>query len=95
MLDNDDIIKLSEVFVTKEDLKDFATKSDVLAFKNEILTVQDKILEELKTLTQEKTFEDEQDKKQKRILEIHNNALKNHKILSENESAEIEELRVF
>ncbi len=51
MLDNEDIQKLIDVFATKEDIKDFAKKDDIAEFKNEILTGQDEILKELKTLT--------------------------------------------
>jgi hypothetical protein len=95
MLDNNDIVKLSEVFATKEDLKNFATKDDVLEFKNEILTGQDEILKELKALSQEKTVKDAQDERQKKVLEIHNHALVKSKILSEGEVSEINKLRVF
>ena len=52
MLDNNDIIKLSEVFAIKDDIKNFATKEDVLEFKNEILEGQDEILKELKNMTE-------------------------------------------
>jgi hypothetical protein len=81
-----EIEKLSEVFATKEDL---------IEFKDEILTGQDEILEKLGILLQEKTVGDEQDKRQKKVLEIHNNALKKNKILSENQVSEIDKLRVF
>lgn len=97
MLDNNDIQKLIKaqepVFATKKDMQDI--KDDIFEFKSEILTGQDQILKELKTLTQEKTFGDEQDKKQKKVLEIHNNALKKNKILSEEEMVEVAKLQVF
>lgn len=95
MLDNNDIVKLSEVFTTKEDIKNFATRDDVLEFKSEILTGQDQILKELKALTGEKTIKDAQEIRQKKVLEIHNNALKDSKILSAEQATEIENLRVF
>jgi len=97
MLDKNDIQKLieaqKEVFVTKEDLQE--VKDDILEFKNEILTGQDQILKELKDLSQEKTVNDAQDKRQKKVLEIHNNALKSNKILSDEQAVEIDKLRVF
>ena len=99
MIDNKDIEKLSEVFATKEDLKEleekFATKADLTAFKSEILDGQDEILKELKALGQEKTIADGQDKRKTKVLEIHNNALKTGKILSEKQVTEIDGLRVF
>jgi len=86
MINDEDIQKISEVF---------ATKDDVLEFKDEILTGQDEILEKLNILLDEKTVGDAQDKRQKKVLEIHNNALKKNKILSETEISEIDKLRVF
>ena len=86
MLNDKDIKKLSEVFATKE---------DVVEFKNEILNGQDEIMEKLDILIQEKTIGDEQDKRQKKVLEIHNNALRKTKVLSEKEASEIDKLRVF
>lgn len=94
MLDNKDIEKLDELFVTKDDFKieieKLATKNDV----NEILTGQDKILGKLETLLQEKTAGGEQDKRKKRFFQIHNVALKRNKILSSEEAAEIDALNV-
>ena len=97
MFDNEDIKKLIKaqelVFATKKDLQDI--KDDIFEFKSEILTGQDEILKELKTLTQEKTTKDAQDKRQKDVLKIHNNALKKSKILSDAEALEVDKLRVF
>ena len=72
-----------------------AFKADVTAFKNEMLGGQDKILTMLTALTQEKTVGNEQDKRQKKVLEIHNDALKRGKLLSEKELVDIEGLRAF
>ncbi len=83
MIDNNDIVKLSEVFVTKEDIKEFITKKDFDDFKDKSLSKLDKILEGIVPLKQEKVMKDLQDKNQKKVLEIHNNALKANKILSE------------
>lgn len=80
MFENNDIQKLSD---------------EIVEFKNEILTGQDEILEKLNILLDEKTVGDEQDKKQKKVLEIHNVALKGNKILTEEQVLEIDELRVF
>ncbi|OGZ79128.1 MAG: hypothetical protein A2528_00625 [Candidatus Staskawiczbacteria bacterium RIFOXYD2_FULL_37_9] len=97
MLDAEDIKKLIEaqepVFATKKDLQDI--KDDIFEFKSEILTGQDQILKELKTLTEEKTVKDAQEKREKKVLEIHDSALKNNKILSKEQSLEIDNLRVF
>jgi hypothetical protein len=80
MFENNDIQKLSD---------------EIVEFKDEILTGQDEILEKLNILLDEKTVGDEQDKRQKKVLEIHNNALKKSKILSEEQVSEIDKLRVF
>lgn len=105
MLDDNDIKKLKiilltkeqflEVGVTKEDLKEFVTKKDFDDFKGKSLSKLDKILEGITPLEQEKTMKDLQDKNQKKVLEIHNSALKKNKILTEQEVSEINELRVF
>ncbi len=74
------------------------TKLDNKADKeitDKILASQDEIITKLDTLLQEKTIGDEQDKRQKKVLEIHNSALKSNKILSENQASEIDGLRVF
>lgn len=93
MIDDKDIEKLGEIFATKDDMKEM--RDEIVEFKNEILTGQDDILGKLDALLQEKTVEDEQDKRQKKVLEIHNNALKRNKILSEEEISNIHQQRVF
>ena len=97
MLDKEDIKKIIEaqedVFATKNDLQEI--KNDIFEFKSEILTGQDNILKELKALRQEKTVGDEQDKRKTKVLQIHNDALKSSKILSEKQSVEIDGLRAF
>ena len=95
MLENKDIEKLIEVFATKGDIKELATKEDVTEFKDEILTGQDEILDKLNALLQEKTTGDYQDKKQKRVLFIHNESLKRNKILSSKELEDITKLEFF
>jgi len=62
---------------------------------NKILSSQDEIITKLDVLLQEKTIGDEQDKRQKKVLQIHNNALKSKEILSPQETTEIDNLRVF
>jgi hypothetical protein len=97
MLSNEDIQNLikvqEEIFATKKDLQDI--KDNIFEFKSEILTGQDKVLTKLDTLLQEKDVKDEQDKRQKKILEIHNNALKRSKILTEEEVTQISQSSVF
>ena len=83
MLEDNDIEKLREAF------------TEVFATKDEFLTGQDEILTKLNILLDEKTVGDEQDKRQKKVLEIHNNALKSNKILSDEQAVEIDKLRVF
>jgi len=73
----------------------FATKDDLIKFKDEILTGQDKILGLLTSSSQEKTVGDDQDKRQKKVLEIHNTALKEKGVLSPGQALEIDKLRVF
>jgi len=86
---------LIDIVATKEDLNAFATKEDVASFKDEILTGQDEIFKKLDTLLQEKTVGDEQDKKEKKILAIHNKALAKHNILSVKDSQEVAKLNFF
>jgi hypothetical protein len=95
MLDNNDIIKLSEVFATKDDIKELVTKKEFDDFKDKSLSKLDKILEGITPLEQEKVMKDLQDKNHKKVLEIHNNALKDGKILSVEQSSQIDNLRVF
>lgn len=75
--------------------KDIEKLKDVFATKDEFLTGQDEILTKLNILLDEKTIGDEQDKRQKKVLEIHNNALKKSNILSEEQASKIDKLRVF
>ena len=56
---------------------------------------QDEIMEKLSLLLQEKEIGNEQGKRQKKVLEIHNNALKKNKVLSIEEVSEIDKLQVF
>ena len=97
MLDNDDIKKLIEaqeaIFVTKKDFENI--KDDITEFKDEILTGQDEILTKLDILLTEKPIKDAQDKRKTDVLKIHNNALKKNKILSEEQAAEIDKLKIF
>ena len=93
MLDNKDIEKLSEVFATKEDINNlsevYATKENITEFKNEILEGQDEIIEKLSLLLEEKVIGGEQDKRHKKVLEIHNKALKRGGVLMGKEVSEI------
>jgi len=86
---------LDEHFAMKKDLDKFTLKNDFNDFKDKSLSNQDKILGKLDTLLQEKKIGDAQDKRQKEVLKIHNNALKKNKILTEQEVVEINNLRVF
>jgi len=61
---------------------------------DKILTSQDKIITKLDKLLQEKTMDEEQEKRKKRAFEIHNNALKRGNILSAEEIVEIGKLDV-
>ena len=78
MLDKKDVVKLIDAlelsFATKKDFQ--GIKDDIFDFKSEVLTGVDKILGEVKALRQEKTVGDDQDKRQKKVFEIHNAALK-------------------
>jgi len=69
--------------------------AEINKFREESLKGQDEIITKLDTLLREKTVGDEQNKRQKKVLEIHNGALKSSKILSEQQSTEIDGLRVF
>lgn len=109
MLDDNDIKKLKETFLTKdlflevgvnkEDIKEldekFVTKVEFNEFKNTSLSKLDEILDGVNSLKQEKTFKDAQDKREKEVLKIHNEALKRNKILTEEESLKISQSSVF
>lgn len=95
MIDNKDIEKLGDIFVTKEDIKVFATKDDLVQLKDEVLSGQDAIIGKLDMILQEKIIGDEQGKRQKKVLEIHNNSLKRSKILSKEEISKIGKLQIF
>jgi len=84
---------MQENFAGKKDFEEF--KNDMTEFKNDMLGFEDKALEDLEVLKQEKTMRDAQDKRKTKVLEIHNNALKSNKILSSKQSAEIDGLRAF
>ena len=77
---------LKETFIGKKEFK---------KFENDMANFKDEALEKLGNLTQEKTVGDEQDKRQKKVLKIHNTALKKSKILSAAEAIEVDNLRVF
>jgi len=68
---------------------------EIVEFKNEILTGQDEILTKLNLLLDEKVVGDDQNKRKTKVLEIHNDALKRGKILSDQESLQIDQLSAF
>lgn len=76
-------------------LENKVDKSEFYDFKNQTLTIEEAILKNTQALLLEKKVSDAQNKRQKKVLEIHNKALKENKILSEKQAAEIEKLRVF
>ena len=80
-----------------EELKDefIEFKNEMTGFKDENLTGQDKILKKLDILLDEKDVKDYQEKKQKKILAIHNEALKKNKILTTKDLSEITRLEFF
>jgi len=81
---------LEETFAGKKEFNEF--KNEMTGFKNESLTNQDAILKKLDILLDEKEVKEFQEKKQKKILAIHNESLKRHQILSPEESAQIAKL---
>ncbi len=82
MINDKDIEKLGEVFATKEDF-------------NKIMNGQDEIVGKLNLLLEEKTIGDAQGKRQKKVLEIHHNALKKAKVLSADDVSRGDKLQVF
>jgi len=75
--------------------ENFVNKKEFKELKNDLVSFKDSALKDLGDLKQEKTIGDEQDKRQKKVLHIHNDALKANKILSEKQSEEIDGLKVF
>lgn len=84
---------LMENVATKDDLENI--REDVKTFKTEILTGQAEILLEIKSLKGEKSLGDTQDTRKQKVLEIHNEALKRNKILSDVEVLDISKLHAF
>lgn len=77
----------------EEDISEF--KQDMMEFKKDALDFQDKALKDLSDLKQEKSLGDAQDKRKTKVLEIHNDALKRGKILSDTEVLDINKLQAF
>jgi hypothetical protein len=82
---------INEHCASKDDLKNCATKESV----NDILAGQAEILKELKELKGEKDIGDAQDKRKGEVLKIHNGALKRNKILSPEETLQIDQMGAF
>ena len=70
-------------------------EKDISDFKDSTMRFEDRALKDLEDLKREKTVGDEQNKRKTKVLEIHNDALKSGKILSEKQSAEIDALHAF
>lgn len=70
-------------------------ENDAKEFRNDMLSFKDQALKDLEDLKQEKTMGDEQDKRKTKVLEIHSDALKSNKILSESQITQIKELHAF
>ena len=64
-------------------------------FNNDMMSFKDEALRKIGEIQQEKTIGDAQDKRQKEVLKIHNDALKRNKILSDNEAMRIAKSEVF
>jgi len=71
--------------------KTFATKESSM----EMLKLGAEILQEIKSLKREKDIGDAQDKRKTKVLEIHNSALKRNKILSPEETLQIDQMGAF
>ncbi|MBL7156060.1 MAG: hypothetical protein ISS87_00450 [Candidatus Pacebacteria bacterium] len=84
---------MKELFVTKKEFKSF--KNEFKDFKDENLKGQDKILKKLEILLDEKKIREYQENKQKEMWAIIIKALKEHKILSPEELADIAQLEIF
>jgi len=91
----DDLAKYNQEVLFPFMKETFAGKKDFDEFKDDMMNFKDEALQKLEILTQERTVGDEQDKRQKEVLKIHNTALKDGKILSEKQALEIDKLRVF
>jgi len=89
------LIKYNEEVLFPFMQENFIGKREFKEFENDMSGFEDKALKDLEDLKQEKTMRDAQDKRKTRVLEVHNNALKNNKILSEKQASEIDGLRVF
>ena len=75
--------------------ENFAGKKEFKKFKIENFTGQDKILKKLDILLGEKEIKEAQEKRQKKVIEIHNDALKRNKILSAEEVLRIDQMGAF
>jgi hypothetical protein len=88
---NEDFTELVE-FLDKKFEK---IENDIKEFKDDVYRFQDKALEDLEMLKQEKIMGDELSKRKTKVLEIHNTALKDAKILSEGQIVQIKNLEAF
>jgi|GEM_PF-2866259 len=93
--DQKELVEFLDKKFEKIDNRFDKAEKDVKEFKNDMLSFKDQALKDLGDLKQEKTFSDAQDKRKTKVLEIHNDALKSNKILSQQEASEIDNLRVF
>jgi hypothetical protein len=95
MEDYKELVEFLDKKFTKieDDISEF--KGEMTEFKNDMMSFKDEALANFSDLKQEKTIGDEQDKRQKKVLQIHNNALKSSKILSDQQATEIDGLRAF
>ncbi|MCX6720243.1 MAG: hypothetical protein NTW11_00280 [Candidatus Staskawiczbacteria bacterium] len=93
--DNKELVEFLDKKFNKIEGDILEFKTEMTVFKNEMLSFEDRALKDLEDLKQEKIINDAQDKRQKKVLEIHNDALKSGKILSGQQVAEIDGLRVF
>lgn len=53
MITNEDILRLAQVFPTKEDLKEYVSKSELFDFKDELFDKIDRVFGELKIIREE------------------------------------------
>jgi hypothetical protein len=77
----------------ENDIKE--VRDNLSEFKDDVYKFQDEVLGDLEMLKQEKMMGDDLTKRKTKVLEIHNTALKDAKILSKDQVAQVNNLQVF
>lgn len=91
----DKLIEYHQKLLIPELEEKFVTKKEFNEFKNKIYTDIDKLFKKLDILLTEKEVREHQERKQKQLWAIVIRALKEHRILSDQQLEQIARLEIF